>query len=737
MSKSSPHIKSRKHPSASLIAAATVASLGLPAAHAQVAAETTLQEVKVQATQETGYAPAPLASPKYTAPLAETTQTIQVINEQVLKDQSATTLTEALRNIPGAGTFNAGEGNGGPTMGDAIYMRGFDASNSIYVDGVRDLGTLSREMFNIEALEVTKGAAGTDYGRSSPAGSINLVTKQANLENSFSGSLGLGSGQYKRTTADLNRKLGDTTAVRLNVMGQEAGVAGRDEVKNDRWGIAASLGLGLGTSTRAFLDVLHVKQTNTPESGVPLIGWSGHAGANADRNTAAKVDSSNYYGSSDSHDNSTASMLTVRLEQDFGADTTLRNTTRWGRNKDDYLALTAGGITSTDPDPKNWTISRLGAAKQLENEILTNQTNLTTKFKTGNVEHSLSAGLELTREEQTNYGLNKVGTIPAVNLYNPALTHSGLTFTRNGHDGKWTTNTAALYAFDTLKLNEQWQANAGLRYDRYKTKYHTSNATSTTDLDASGHLLTYKLGALYKLAPNGNIYANYALSQLPPGGTASFGAYALSANANNANNPNMDPQKSKTLELGTKWELLDQRLLLAGALFRTEITNEVYTEDDGTITQGGKKRVQGIELSATGQITKDWNVIAAYTLQKTKVAKGAAMTEDGSDSLPHAPKSAFSLWSTYRMPMGLTVGGGARYTASIKREVKNATTPSVIPSYWVADAMVSYQVNKNLDLQLNVFNLFNKKYMTSMNKLGFRYTPGLERSERLTANFKF
>lgn len=113
------------------------------------------------------------------------------------------------------------------------------------------------------------------------------------------------------------------------------------------------------------------------------------------------------------------------------------------------------------------------------------------------------------------------------------------------------------------------------------------------------------------------------------------------------------------------------------------------------------------------------------------------MTEDGSDSLPHAPKSAFSLWSTYRMPMGLTVGGGVRYTASIKREVKNATTPSVIPSYWVADAMVSYQVNKNLDLQLNVFNLFNKKYMTSMNKLGFRYTPGLERSARLTANFKF
>lgn len=691
----------------------------------------------MQGTQEFGYTPAQPTSPKYTAPLAETTQTIQVINEQVLKDQSVTTLTEALRNVPGTGTFNAGEGNGGPTMGDAIYMRGFDTSNSTYVDGVRDLGTISREMFNIESLEITKGAAGTDYGRSSPSGSINLVTKQANLKDSFSGGVGLGSGKYKRATADLNRKLGDTVALRLNVMGQDAGVAGRDEVKNDRWGIATSLGLGLGTSTRAFLDVLHVKQTNTPESGVPLIGWAGHAGTNEERNTASKVDSSNYYGSTDAHDNSTATMLTMRIEHDLDADTTLRNTTRWGRNKDDYLALTAGGITSTDADPNNWTISRLGAAKQLDNKIITNQTNLTTQFNTGGVQHSLSAGLEFTHEEQTNYGLTRTGTIDGLNLYHPELTHSGQSVTRSGYNGKWKTNTAALYAFDTLKLNEQWQVNAGLRYDHYKTKYSSSTATSNTQLEDSGNLLTYKLGALYKLAPNGNVYANYAVSQLPPGGTAGFGAYSLSSADNNANNPNMEPQKSKTLELGSKWELMEQRLMLAGALFRTEVTNEVYTEDDGTITQSGKKRVQGIELSATGQITKDWNVIAAYTLQKSKIAKGAAMAEDGSDSLPRAPKSAFSLWSTYNTPMGLTIGGGARYTGSVKREVKSATTPSVIPSYWVADAMLSYKVNKNLDVQLNVFNLFNKKYMGSMNKLGFRYTPGLERSARVTANFRF
>ena len=113
------------------------------------------------------------------------------------------------------------------------------------------------------------------------------------------------------------------------------------------------------------------------------------------------------------------------------------------------------------------------------------------------------------------------------------------------------------------------------------------------------------------------------------------------------------------------------------------------------------------------------------------------MTEDGSDSLPHAPKSAFSLWSTYRMPMGLTVGGGARYTASIKREVKNATTPSVIPSYWVADAMAAYRLNKNVNLRLNVYNLFDEEYIATLNNSGARAVLGTPRSAMLTTEFDF
>lgn len=693
-----------------------------------------LPKLTVEATKATPQ----LSSPKYTAPLVDTPQTIQVLDAQVLKQQSATTLTEAMRNVPGVGTFNAGEGNGGPNMGDALYMRGFDVSNSIFVDGIRDLGSVTRDMFNIEQVEVTKGAAGTDTGRSSPAGSINLVTKQPNLENSLDASVGAGSGTYKRATLDWNKKLDSFesgAAFRLNVMGQDSGVAGRDEVKNKGWGIAPSFGFGLNTDTRTYINLLHVKQNNVPESGVSTIGLSGFT--DSAYSSAKKVSTHNYYGSTDSHDDSTATMATVRVEHDIDGDTTLRNTTRWGRNRENYLAVTAGVPTITATDSSDWTITRLGAAKQLQDDLITNQTNLSTQFNTGSIKHSLSAGLELTREQQINYGLTKSGTISAVNLYDPDLTASGLTITRSGLDAVWKTYTEAAYAFDTLKINDDWQADLGLRLDHYKTIYSSEATTGTTTLQANGNLFTYKAGVVYKLAPHGNVYFNYALDQQPPGSTGSFGAYSLSSSDSSASNPDMDPEKSKTYELGTKWELFDQNLLLTAALFRTDVENEVYEEDDGTYSQIGKKRVQGIELSATGKISKNWDVTSAYTHQKTDIVTGASTSQDGSSTLPYAPEDAFSFWSTYRLPFGLSLGGGARFNGIVKRQTKLATTPDHIPAYWVFDAVATYKVNKNWDVQLNVFNLFDKKYITAINYLGYRYTPGLERSARMTVNFHF
>ena len=685
------------------------------------------------AIDDKGYKVEKAASPKYTAPLADTPQTIEVISKQVLQDQAATTLTEAMHNVAGVGTFNAGEGNGGPLTGDALYMRGFDMSNSIYVDGVRDITGMSRDMFDTEQVEVTKGASGSDFGRSSVGGSINMVTKEPKLTDSLDASAGYGSGDYWRGTLDINHKLSETAAARINVMGQDAGIAGRDHTKDNRWGIAPSVAVGLGTDTRFYADVLHVEQYQRPDSGLSTIGWDGFSSTAAALSTYDKVDSSNYYGASDSHNNAKATRVTLRAEHDFGSNVTLHNTFRWGQTKQNYMAVTAGVPTTTASDPSDWTITRLAAAKDLKNTILTDQLNLTAQFDTGGIHHSVSTGVELTREKQTNYGLTKSGTLTALNLYDPEYTSSGLTVVRSGSNGYWQTDTVAAYLFDTVDLTRQFQLDLGMRYDHYKTTYDTSSA----DLEAKGDLFTYKIGAVYKITRDGNVYLNYAVSEQPPGATGSFGGYSLSSSDSSANNPDMDPQKARTLEAGTKWNLFNESLLLTGAVFRTWVSNEVYAEDDGTYSQIGKKRVTGVELTATGQITPDWNVIASYTHQKTEITEGAATAQDGSSTLPYAPKDGASLWSTYRTPVGLTIGGGARYTGTVKRQSKLSQTPYEIPSYWVFDAVVTYKIDDHADVQVNAFNLFDKKYMTSLNYLGYRYQPGLERSVRATLNVHF
>lgn len=763
MAQNTTHIKSRKHPvpsrphTAGMAAAAALVALGLPA-HAQQST-TTLQEVKVESSRDTGYTPAAPSSPKFTQPLVNTTQSISVINEQVMRDQAATTLTEALRNVPGVGTFYAGE-NGNTSTGDAIYMRGFDTSNSIYVDGVRDLGSISRDIFNIDQVEVIKGPSGTDYGRSAPTGSINLSTKQPNRVDSFGASLGVGSGSYKRASVDWNKSLTgmEGAALRLNAVVQDAGVAGRDGIENDRWGIAPSLAFGLGTENRIFLNLLHIKQSNVPDGGVFTIGMPGYSSPDAAAysgrrgflDTAARVDSKNFYGTSSDHDDVTADMATVRFEHDFAPGTTVRNTTRWGQTKQNYLltaimgqgysaagALGANGLqTPNAADPSTWTIARLINVKDQVNKILTNQTNFTTSFATGGIQHDLSAGLELTREEQESYTRATTGTVPRVSAYYPDSSVTLPAYNRTGAHNDGSTDTWSLYAFDTLKLNNQWQLNAGLRYDHYKTHYQTVDAagTSTLDLSKSGSLVNWKIGALYKPAPNGSVYVNYALSQQPPGGAN----FALSSAANNASNPNMDPQKAKTAEIGTKWELADKRLLVSGALFRTEIQNEIVTNSDGTVDQTGKKRVQGIELSAMGQITPAWSVTAGYTVQDTKVIKGANLAANGSDELTYTPKDSFSLWSTYALTPDLTLGGGARFSGGLKRGTDGAVgTPNFTESYWVFDAMASYRINKSVDVQLNLYNLFDKEYVAAINKSGYRYFPGIPRSGRVTVNVRF
>lgn len=761
------YIKSRRHAVARAIpplgtaAAATLVALSLPVA-AQTSNTSTLKEVRVEGTSATEYKTDESANPKFTAPLVNTPKTIQVVPEQVIREQAATTLTEALRNSPGVNTFFLGE-NGNTNTGDAIFMRGFDVSGSIFVDGVRDVGSFSRDVFNIESVEVVKGSSGTDVGRTSPGGYINMISKKPTLQDSLSGSIGFGSGSYKRATVDWNKVIsgadGSGTALRINAMKEDSGNAARDEVKTDRWGLAASLAFGLNSPTRVILDYLHMDQSNVPDGGVPTIGLPGYSSPDPARpfiGTAPKVRSRNFYGTSSDFDDVTGDMFTARVEHDISPNMTLRNITRWGETSQDYyltafMGSSANLRTPNSNDLSTWTIARSNPTnKDQENKIISNQTNLTAKFDTGSVKHSLSTGLELTREEQTSRGFFNanaptvpgVVALPPANLYSPNPNITAFNRVHNGADNKGKTDTVGVYVFDTITLSPSWLINAGVRYDHYSTDYNATTRANNTapvvasSLSTSGDMWSGQLGLIYKPAENGSIYVSYGTSAQPPGGSN----FQLAATGNSANRTDFDPQETKTAEVGTKWDLLDKKLGLAAALYRTDIENEVIPnpENSTQFIQGGKKRVQGIELTAAGAITDRWGVSAGFTTMDTKIVSGPTVTQDGSGVIAYTPKNAFSLWSTYQLPYNIQLGGGARYVGTLHRGTDGAVgTPTFVEDYWVFDAMASWRMNKNLELQLNVYNLFDKEYVAAINKSGYRYIPGTPRSARVTANFFF
>lgn len=755
------YIKQRKHALASSKLATGVglgttllAGLMAPAAHAasdSPSSGITLPEITVNAKKQStvsDYKEDFRGTAKFTQPVAKTPQTVQVIGQALIQDQHATTLTAALKNSPGVGSFYLGE-NGSTSTGDAIYMRGFDTSGSIFVDGVRDLGAVSRDTFNTEKITVVKGPNGTSFGRTAPSGSINIVTKQAKFGNHLFSTLSVGTADQKRATLDVNRQFSDHSALRVNLMAENSGVPGRDFVRNRRWGIAPAITFGLGTPTRLSFNYQHVSQNNQPDGGVITIGLPGYSSPDPSRpefGNAPRVDSSNYYGTGSDFEDVTIDRVTAKFEQDISASKFFHNTTRWARI---YQAYVLSSFTAKTVDPSwdmndfsHWLMDprRINAKDQV-NSILTNQSGIVQITSTGSVEHTLSYGLEVTREQVDNRGITADGTIGLgqINIYHPSHAANYYPVT-TGISSSGQTDTIALYLFDTMRFIKHVTAKVGLRLDHYTTNY---SRTGAADLEAQGNLFTWQLGSIYQINRYGNVYANYALSAQPPGGNK----LALSADNGEINNPNLDPQEAKTIELGSKWELMNRRLLLTAAIYRTTVSNQL-TQDPVTseFSQTGEKRVSGVELSASGQISRNWNISAGFTAMQTDsdVAGDKTLADGGSGELAYSPSIAFTSWTSYRLPFGLLLGAGLRYTGQMERgsflepgQTPPVGTPDYVEDYWVANAMASYPLSKHMELQLNVYNLADTDYVAAINKSGYRYTPGRPLSAQLSLNITF
>ena len=665
--------------------------------------------------------PRSVASPKYTEPLRDIPQTINVITAAVMEQQGATTLREVLRNVPGI-TFQAGEG--GVPAGDQLTIRGFSARTDIFVDGVRDFGGYTRDSFNLEQVEVAKGPASGITGRGSTGGSINQVSKTPGLTASYGGSLGGGNAEYARSTLDINQPIAALPgmAVRLNAMWNDAGVPGRDNVDSQRWGVAPSIAMGLGTPTRASLSYFHLAQDNLPEYGIPWVPVNTNPELAAYSNGRPPVDQSNFYGlKARDYENTATDMGTLQVDHDFSGTTTLRNITRYGMTDRDSV-ITAPRFVSVNTSTM---LNRQLQSRDMEDGVLANQTNLTTRFQTGQVEHAVATGLEFARETSVNFG--RIGPVaPLADLYAPdALAPYAGPIVRSGASTDATANSQAAYLFDTVSFGPQWEVTGGLRWDRFDVDYTSVAVTGVpTEFGRTDEMVSWRGGLVYKPRANGSIYGGYSTAFNPS-------AEGLALTAATAN---LDPEETRSLEVGTKWDAFRERLSLVAAFFRTDKLNArtpgVNAGDPPTVLEG-EQRVTGIELGASGRIAERWTLLAGYSAMSSDIAESNTPAEVD-NAMALVPEQTFNIWTTYEFPWKLTLGGGAQYMDSVFRNAANTAT---VPSYWLINTLVSYEVNRHLTLRLNGTNLADVDYVDRIG--GGHYIPGPARSVVVSSAIKF
>jgi len=681
-----------------------------------------------------GSAPRSAQSPKYRDEIRDTPQEIVVIPQKVMEQQSATTLVDALRNTPGI-TMSIGEGASGTvSFGDNIFIRGFNVRQDIYIDGARDPGEIIRDTFNVEAVEVAKGPTSVTGGRGSTGGSINMVSKSATLTDSATGRLTLGSADHKRGSFDVNHRLTDSMAFRVNAMWQDAGYPGRDVQKNKLWGFAPTFGIGIGKPTKVTLSYQRVKTDNVPDLGIPTLLPDNAIAAGI---TVNDLDFSNYYSiASRDYEHTTSDVVTGIVEHQFNQMLTLRNLTRYGNNFRDAVntpprpvTLTAGQ-GSTDPgyDPNAFQLRRTDTKYQHRvDKVTTNQTDLTSTFKTGSVAHSADIGLEFAADRQPTYAFADTfanGRPPVIDLLHPdPFVSYTPSYAKTGATSNAEANSAAIYVFDTVHFTEQLQADLGIRYDHVKIDYQTVSATGVAaNFGRTDKATTGRAGLVYKPVEKGSIYTAFSTSFAP----VYDSTHGLTLAATGATNQALGPEKSRNFEVGTKWDL-GEAVNFTAAFFNLEKTDAKTTDLAGAITLLGDQRVNGVEFTVAGTILPRLNAYGGVAFMDGDVLKSATPSEEGV-TLPYVPKATLNLWSTYELPMRLTVGGGVNYKSGnffnqtgtfnfvaggLVAQPKYATNAAVIQAlteYWEFNAMASYPVNKHLSLQVNLNNIGNAKY---------------------------
>jgi len=707
---------------------------------------TTLAPVQVQG--QAPYQATEASSVRMTAPLRDTPRTITVVPEQLIQDRGVSTLADVLRTTPG---ITLGAGEGGTPTGDRPFIRGYESSNDIAIDGVRDYARGYHETFNLEAVEITKGPSSA-YGGRGTGGSINLQTKTPKNYDFAAVTAGFGNADQWSTALDGNVVLHENIAVRLNLMRMGGDTPGRDFVKIDRLGVAPSLTFGLNTATRATLSYAYLRNQDTPDQGFPFQNL-----AHPEVNRPVDVDRSNFYGrrNVDFRD-SWSKQSTLLLEHDFANDWQIRNVSRYSEGLNHYFMgrptydHCAAGNTSAECDPNspNATYRSGTRLRWRGTNSFVNQTDLTGEFHTGSVKHTFDLGLEFGKDRIYDRSMSATldDDVASVRypLHNPVNDrHYNYTIAYGDKMGVGAIKTRSVYFFDTMDITEKFLINAGVRYEKYDVLQYRVNFGTNANPDIrnayrSDNLFNWQLGLIYKPVSNGSIYVSYATSSNPAGENLGQGGGADGDAAGNnlaGGRDQIGPEKSRSIELGTKWDVLDERLSLTAAIFETKKTDARSRDPVTTlVTLDGNNRVRGLELGVAGSITPQWDVWAGYTYLDPKMTKYRSGTTDYSGKrMKFIPKQSASLWTTYKVLPAFTLGGGV--TVMGMRYADDANRYE-LPSYQRYDLMAKYEINKNFALQLNVNNVTDTELYDSSH-VGLFYNVGPGRSYMLTASYRY
>jgi catecholate siderophore receptor len=673
-----------------------------------------LQEVRVLG-QRDAYKKDVTSLAKLTTPVVDTPQSIATVTQQVMQDRAVTDFNQALRNVPGI-TIGAGEFR---SLGNSPTIRGFVARTDMFLDGIRDYGDYYRDPFNLEAIEVLEGPASILFGRGSTGGVIEQASKLPKLQEAISGILTGGTDDTRRATIDVNEPLAAVaggTAVRVNAMGIKANVTDRDVVADSRWGFAPSISFGLGTPTRLTLAYYHQHNDDIPDYGLPYFGI-----------TPAAVSRDNFYGFRSDYMRTRTDIGSIRLDHDFSDSFTIENHLRYASYGRDFRftePLIATTIPLTTPLSAVNVTRNVNAGNSVDT-MLWDQLFGTVRFQTGAVRNAAVIGIEGGHEKAAPLFDNFSG-VPATPLLDPNENQvfTGREFPR--YATHLSADSVAPFLINTATL-DRWELTVGIRWDRFDVDYNDVNYSTTsfgtvvkTDhIPHTDEMFSYRGALSYRIAAHGNAYFSFGTSFNPSAEDLSL---ISSSRSFSLNNSQLDPEKNKTFELGTKWELFHEKLLLSGALFRLQKDNARVPDPTNSLLNilAGSQQVDGGEVRAEGNLTANWQILGGYTYLDSKVTESAKGAAPVGSPLMNTPKHAFTTWTVYRLGQRLEFGGGGRFVSS--QFTQNVPPIKTVPGFWDFDAMAKYALTTRVAAQLNVNNIFNRYYYDQLHF--FHVVPG-------------